>query len=99
MEVLCTLTIDVEHIHYEIPNRISFRAGGMMHHLTMVEFSIALRVYLPHEIEDSTYENLVYATRAFDYSSLWRQYNANARPYDPSRSKMPMLYSIPMWYF
>lgn len=34
--------------------------------------------------------------RAFDYPSLWRQYSADPKPYDPSRAKAAMVYFIPM---
>lgn len=65
-----TLMTDVEHIQREMTTRISFRAGDMTHYHTMEEFSITLGAYLPHEIEDPAYRDLVYATRAFDYTSL-----------------------------
>lgn len=71
LEVLCMLTTDIEHIHREMPAQISFRVGGMMHHLTMEEFYITLGVYKPHEVEDPTYRELVYTMRSFDYPALW----------------------------
>lgn len=52
LEVLCMLTVDVEHIQREMPTRILFQVGGMMHHLMMEEFSVTLGVYQPYEIED-----------------------------------------------
>lgn len=70
----------------------------MMHHLTMEEFSIALRVYKPHEIEDPTYKELIYVTKSFNYPTLWREYSSDTHPYDPSHSKAATMHSILMRY-
>lgn len=69
-----------------------------MHYLIMEEFSTALEVYKPYEVEDPAYRELIYATKSFHYPTLWREYNSNTRLYDPSRSKAAMMHLILMRY-